>query len=635
VRFHAREVVAGGGGTAGATSPPVTNKRDVANSERRLVLGALGAIMGAPVLASCVDDVTTVEPEGVAYAVGATPVKWVDSVVGDLRTRDNTGVGSDVVVARGRQTSGDGGGGLFHWVVSMIVVDDGGTIIVPKAGQVATGHWKRIYTGGLDVRWFGGKPNDPSVAAENVTAIHKAIAVARAFDSADGAADRWAGGTVLFAPGTWYISSTINLVHTDSVVLSSFGAAGWAEATGKPHPTKLVMTTVSNGQAIIKLDGCFRCGVRGLMLDGANLATVGIRVDCVAAGSKFNVFEDVQIWNVGIGVWIGSSTVTNSDVVGNVFRRIFMYGIGTGVLQEGGQTVQNPWEDSAIVAFTSYGMKFMGGDITTSSIVFDNNVSMQVADIYVARAASYARFVNNYHETWSGNTYLFEVGARPHFTLFQGVRIKFTSAADKIIDFQQTGNVLLIGCQFDGFDGNDGAVYFRQPSGGSPGFVHEVGCTYLNGARSMPDPVIGSWAATYNQYGTGGPPVLPGYSWDYANPGAAQAICNARLNLHNSVLVLEDNRSGPLYAFRMRSDLGVLKIKTMESRTSGALLSVANDALVKFTLDHQGGPGFYGATPPASKPVVTGSRGDPGPTGALKRLLDALVSLGLVTDATT
>lgn len=47
----------------------------------------------------------------------------------------------------------DGGGGLFQWEPGVTTGDDGGTMIVNAAGR-----WRRVFSGALNVRWFGAHP---------------------------------------------------------------------------------------------------------------------------------------------------------------------------------------------------------------------------------------------------------------------------------------------------------------------------------------------------------------------------------------------------------------------------------------------------------------------------------------------
>ena len=55
----------------------------------------------------------------------------------------------------GYYAKGDGGGGLFYWDATSTQADNGGTII--QATAIATGRWKRVFSGAVNVKWFGAK----------------------------------------------------------------------------------------------------------------------------------------------------------------------------------------------------------------------------------------------------------------------------------------------------------------------------------------------------------------------------------------------------------------------------------------------------------------------------------------------
>ena len=46
-----------------------------------------------------------------------------------------------------------GGGGTFYWDATSTATDNGGTVV--KATAVATGRWLRVYSGAIDIKWFG------------------------------------------------------------------------------------------------------------------------------------------------------------------------------------------------------------------------------------------------------------------------------------------------------------------------------------------------------------------------------------------------------------------------------------------------------------------------------------------------
>ena len=58
-------------------------------------------------------------------------------------------------LAKGYHAAGDGGGGHFYWDMAATDPDNGGTVI--QRTGVATGRWKRIYSGAVHAKWFGAK----------------------------------------------------------------------------------------------------------------------------------------------------------------------------------------------------------------------------------------------------------------------------------------------------------------------------------------------------------------------------------------------------------------------------------------------------------------------------------------------
>ena len=64
----------------------------------------------------------------------------------------------------GYYIKGDGGGGAFYWDSTSIEDDNGGTII--QATGDTTGRWKRVFSGAVNVKWFGAKSID-EVGFEN------------------------------------------------------------------------------------------------------------------------------------------------------------------------------------------------------------------------------------------------------------------------------------------------------------------------------------------------------------------------------------------------------------------------------------------------------------------------------------
>lgn len=74
---------------------------------------------------------------------------------------------SQEYIVGGYYTPGDGGGGIFVWLASSAVADDGIIINNP----FTSGHFKRIYSGPLNVRWFGAKGDG---VTDDTAAVHAA-----------------------------------------------------------------------------------------------------------------------------------------------------------------------------------------------------------------------------------------------------------------------------------------------------------------------------------------------------------------------------------------------------------------------------------------------------------------------------
>lgn len=70
----------------------------------------------------------------------------------------------------GYYEAGDGGGGTFFWDASSTATDNGGTVIA--ATGVTTGRWTRVYSGAVNVKWFGAKGDN---STDDTTALEEAF----------------------------------------------------------------------------------------------------------------------------------------------------------------------------------------------------------------------------------------------------------------------------------------------------------------------------------------------------------------------------------------------------------------------------------------------------------------------------
>ena len=81
----------------------------------------------------------------------------------------------------GYYTKGDGGGGTFYWDATSTEADNGGTII--QATGITTGRWKRVFSGAVNVKWFGAKGDG---VTNDTLAIQKTLDIKKAVSIPDG-----------------------------------------------------------------------------------------------------------------------------------------------------------------------------------------------------------------------------------------------------------------------------------------------------------------------------------------------------------------------------------------------------------------------------------------------------------------
>ncbi len=222
-----------------------------------------------------------------------------------------------------------------------------------------------------------------------------------------------------------------------------------------------------------------------------NTGTAGIGIDITNPSplanqiTVLNVFDNVYITDIngspGIGVKIAPPDGTTFQTSEISLSHMTIHDTNTGVLQKGQQTTNIRWRDTSIAYYRDYGMDFVDGAIQTKSVTF-NNSDTSIADIVVRHnatdhVAGWALFDSNYHETTHGSAYLFEQGTtRPWPTTFLNTRVLWFQQGGRIIDYQQTGALSIIGCSFEAYQQTDnGVVYVDNPGGASPSTVSTFG----------------------------------------------------------------------------------------------------------------------------------------------------------------
>ena len=200
----------------------------------------------------------------------------------------------------------DGGGGMFVWDDGSTETDDNGITI--KATATATGRWIRVYSGMVNVKWFGALGDG---STDDTTAIQAAIdyqlaLTVNAPDVTGG--DRATAPTIFFPTGIYVISSTVtiessyaNFFGEDAVIQKTTGtftgSSGFhANLTGfrmsfeglqwQDFATGVYIDSnnINSGRVLFK-----RCGFFSHTL-------YGVHIDCQ---SSTTVFDDC-IWRANV-----------------------------------------------------------------------------------------------------------------------------------------------------------------------------------------------------------------------------------------------------------------------------------------------------------------------------------------------
>ena len=134
---------------------------------------------------------------------------YVLSTVAELKLAVGKEQGDKAFVG-GYYADGDGGGGDFYWDAVSVEADNGGTIF--QVTGTTTGRWKRIYSGSVNIKWFGITFTAPEVSKLDFYNNASIVSVPQPEK------------LTLIQPNLKSISATDSIVITgDSLSLNGFG----------------------------------------------------------------------------------------------------------------------------------------------------------------------------------------------------------------------------------------------------------------------------------------------------------------------------------------------------------------------------------------------------------------------------
>lgn len=213
-----------------------------------------------------------------------------------------------VLATAGRTATNDGGGGQWVWDSTSTDEDDG-ALTLAVAG-VDNGRWKRVYSGPIDVRWFGA---DPTGATDSTDAINNAINALPDY-----------GGTVLFPPGKYACNVTVTKAHT--VLEGSFlgGSLTGASVNSGLVPWDTTLPVVQIGDDSGTVPGVVVQNMC-IMRNGPNgQGDYGVRVHGGAMHCRLNTIRILAFNKRGLWIENGASNpvvyfgIVNFSIVGSL-----------------------------------------------------------------------------------------------------------------------------------------------------------------------------------------------------------------------------------------------------------------------------------------------------------------------------
>ena len=385
---------------------------------------------------------------------------WVTAIgtsAAPLDLRNLSGMPADqVVIATGFLTHGDGGGGAFLWDAASTAADDGGAVIQP-ASLPATGRWRRIDSGSVNVRWFGARGNGTT---DDTIAIQAAINCAgRQGNDGNG------GGTVYFPPGDYILGDTLKI----SQALGHRAVCLRGATSGPQHGgytgTRLRWTANAPTKAIIQLWGSeSSISDMSIVCDAASTAKVDRAIDCTKAPGNYaygaNRFANLYIASLNhanpgmkYGIVIGDMTQGDATLPQNgenlMFSDVFfqdLSGAGVFVVNESGQAKNHVYLQCHFNG-TVYGIHTRSSSFKCYSCSFNT----LTAAIFEKTPCDVIGVYDTDSE-WCQRFYAHEGGGssaqRPMY--FVGGRYALNAlAADGVyFDFYQPGPVTMVGVLF-------------------------------------------------------------------------------------------------------------------------------------------------------------------------------------------
>lgn len=199
----------------------------------------------------------------------------------------------DSCVVQGYYSPGDQGGGNFYWDSASTETANDGTIV--QATGVSTGRWKRIYSGAINVKWFGAKGDG---VTDDTTPLKAA---------------RDTGETIYFtgvdvSGGEYYrVTDSLNQLQGQAFIGDGFNSKIKLTESGTSLDGQLIG---QNGTSSVDL-------IEDCLIDGLHLDTSGITNENGVGVTKAKGCVTKNCWftNIGRKAWTAQNDVFNNKFI--------------------------------------------------------------------------------------------------------------------------------------------------------------------------------------------------------------------------------------------------------------------------------------------------------------------------------
>lgn len=237
--------------------------------------------------------------------------------IDSLKTSTTTPQPNEVCTLLGYYKPGDGGNGTFYWdSQSSESVESGMTVAI---NGIPTGRWKRLYSGPVNICWFGAKA---TTGFDNAPAIQAAINYCSRpwYDPSNIAGSMWAWISPIQLTSI-YIPQGVFEVH-QTIILNPY-----TKIFGESSPSTI--TTASQASVLLAV------GFNGYMFDTANLnwKTLQRKTNIYIEGKDLDNLDYAYVTNIefdsisflkqdgsNIMGYLKLSGATNSRIMHCMFR---------------------------------------------------------------------------------------------------------------------------------------------------------------------------------------------------------------------------------------------------------------------------------------------------------------------------